>query len=135
MMTSPLLYKLTSLARWCQRWPLVPDQDIVCLCLWSQPSSGQSPVIRTAQPGTGSRDAYPLLLHSRWHVWLLHVRREASVEGFTGIISPGEVWGFSLAPSEDIDPGLLQKPELPALHLLWFLGSCLSVLCLQLWSC
>lgn len=48
MMTSPLLYKLTSLAGWCQCWPLVRDQDIVCLCLWSQPSSGQSPVIGAA---------------------------------------------------------------------------------------
>lgn len=46
------------------------------------------------------------------------------MEGFTGIISPGEVWGFSLAPSEDIDLGLLQKPELPAVPLLWFLFVC-----------
>lgn len=63
-------------------------------------------------------------MHTCWHVWLLHLRREASVEGFTGIISPGEVWGFSLAPSEDIDLGLLQKPELPAVPLLWFLFVC-----------
>ena len=133
-MTSPLLYKLASLAGWCQRWPLVRDQDIVCLCLWSQPSSGLSPVIGTAWSGAGSRNAHPLLLHSYWRVWLLHVRREASVEAFTGIISPGEVWGFSLAPSEDIDPGLVQKPELTCSSSA-LVSSFLSVLCLQLWSC
>lgn len=44
VVTSPLLYKLTRLAQWCQRWPLVPDWDIICLCLWLQPPFGQGPV-------------------------------------------------------------------------------------------
>lgn len=35
-----------------------------------------------------------------------------------------KVWGFSLAPVEELCPGYLQKPEQPAFHLLLFLGSC-----------
>lgn len=94
MVTSPLLYKLTRLAR-CQRWPLVLHQGIICLCPWSQPEPGQGPILSElccqAQEAT---TAHPLSFNCRWCIGLLfHERRRAIVEGFTGFIPDLERYG------------------------------------------
>lgn len=117
MMTSPLLYKLTKLARRCQWWPLVPDQDIICLCLWSQPSYRNCAARHRKIQCTPSLPLLPLA-----H-WAIAYRERGQREGtYWHYLRPGKVWGFSLDPSEDIYPGCLQKPGLPA-----FIYFCFSV--------
>lgn len=109
---------------------LVP---VLALVTWSghhlsvsQPQLGQGPVIGTAQPGTGSCNSHPFLLNPL-ACWAIPWKEK-------GLISR-KVWGFSLAPLEEIYRGCLQKPDQPAFqNLLLFLSSYWSVLCLQL-SC
>lgn len=124
VMTSPLLYKLTSLARWCQRWPLVLDQDIVCLCL-----CGHSPRLgRVLLSELCSRHRKPQCTPAGMFGYYMWGERPAWRDSLA-LFHQGGV-GIFPCPSEDIDLAFLKKPELPAVPLL-----VLFVLCLQLWPC
>lgn len=85
-----MLYKLNRLAQRCQRWPLVPDQVIICLCPWSQPSPGQGPLSELHSQATEAATHTPLLHTPPPCIGLFRERREASIGGISWCVIPAQ---------------------------------------------
>lgn len=115
VVTSLLLYKLTRLAHRCQCWPLVPDWDIICLCLWPQPLLGQGPVWELhCQAQEAAAPALSCLTPPGSLGYSMKGERPKQRD-WLNCSWPEKVWRCFLTSLEELYLGYLQKQGQPAL--------------------